>query len=286
MAEVPKSMRRIVPRRARVAIGGRLPTYFNRRLRGVPERRWAVDAAAPDPVAGHVLGLPDFVGVGMMKSGTSWWYKLLCTHPDVYDDPRVHKEVHYFDQFADKDFGLSAIDDYKAWFGRPPGMRRGDFTASYAQDRWILDLIAGSVPDAKVLVLLRDPVPRLLSHLNHVRGSGRVVDTHSLRRSIDASLYFDRLTDIFGAFRTDQVLVLQYEVCRADPNGELGRTLEFLGLDPEGVPRLETDSWVPGVGYRTELPDHVERVAVPAIEEQARRAAEEYGCIDLGLWTC
>lgn len=286
MAEVPKSIRRVVPRRARVAIGGRLPTYFNRRLRGVAERRWAVDAVAPDPLEGHVLGLPDFVGVGMMKSGTSWWYKLLCTHPDVYDDPRVHKEVHYFDQFADKPFGATAVGDYEAWFGRPPGMRRGEWTASYAQDRWILDLVSESVPDAKVLVLLRDPLPRLISHLNHVRSSGRVVDTHSLRRSIDASLYFDRLTDIFGTFRAEQVLVLQYEVCRTDPDRELRRTLEFLGLDPDRAPRQEADGWVPGVGYRTDLPDHVMRVAKPAIEEQARRAAAEFGCIDLDLWTC
>jgi hypothetical protein len=279
-------MRRLVPRRARVEVSRRLPTYVNRRLRGVAERRWAVDSGPPEPIAGQTLGPPDFVGVGVMKSGTSWWYRQICTHPDVYDDPRVHKEVHYFDQFADRSLPDSVSEEYAAWFSRPPGKRRGEWTPSYVQDRWILELVARSAPSAKVLVLLRDPLPRLLSHLNHVRSSGRVVDTHSLRRSIESSYYFDRLTDVFAAIPADRVLVLQYEKCRADPGGELRRTLDFLDLDPDLVPPQERDEWVPGAGYRTELPEHVMRFAGPAIAEQARRAAEEFGCIDLDLWSC
>ncbi len=277
-------MRRLVPGRARAGISRRLPTYLDRRLRGVAERRWAIDAGPPDPIAGHELGPPDFVGVGAMKSGTSWWYKQIARHPDVFDDPRVHKEVHYFDGFADRQFTDSAAAEYAAWFGRPPGKRRGEWTPSYIQDRWILELVSRSAPAAKVLILLRSPVPRFLSHLNHIRTSGRIVDTHSLRRSIESSLYFDRLSDVFAVFPADRVLVLQYERCRADPDGELRRTFDFLDLDPGLVPAQERGDWVPGAGYRAEVPDHVMRYARPLIEEQAQRAAAEFGSIELDLW--
>ena len=37
----------------------------------------------PDVPPGWELLPPDFVGVGTMKSGTSWWWSILASHPDV-----------------------------------------------------------------------------------------------------------------------------------------------------------------------------------------------------------
>ena len=44
------------------------------------------------------MSLPTFLGLGAMKSGTSWLHTQLEAHPEVYV-PYQRKEIHYFDKF-------------------------------------------------------------------------------------------------------------------------------------------------------------------------------------------
>ena len=37
----------------------------------------------PSLAAGQVNGPPDFVGIGVQKAGTSWWFRLITDHPEV-----------------------------------------------------------------------------------------------------------------------------------------------------------------------------------------------------------
>ena len=46
-------------------------------------------------------------------------------------------------------------------------------------------------------------------------------------------MYFEPVARALQGFGRDRVLVLQYERCLADYPGELRRTHEFLGLDPD-----------------------------------------------------
>ena len=46
-------------------------------------------------------------------------------------------------------------------------------------------------------------------------------------------IYADQLQRLWNAFPREQVLVLQYERCVADPASELRRTYAFIGLEPE-----------------------------------------------------
>jgi hypothetical protein len=68
----------------------------SRRIR----RRLGLPPARP---RGWVLGPPDFVGVGTQKSGTSWWYWLVCDHPQV--TVGFGKELHFFDPYVRREFG-------------------------------------------------------------------------------------------------------------------------------------------------------------------------------------
>ncbi|TVQ38230.1 MAG: hypothetical protein EA384_09570 [Spirochaetaceae bacterium] len=42
---------------------------------------------------------PDFLGIGTTRGGSSWLYRVLSRHPDVWMPPV--KEVHYFDRPRD-----------------------------------------------------------------------------------------------------------------------------------------------------------------------------------------
>src|SRR5687768_3050648 len=119
----------------------------------------------PTPAPGTRTGPPDFVGVGAQKSGTSLWYRLLTTHPAVA--PAARKEIHFFDR-------LLAVEEpdlraYELYFPRGPGQICGEWTPRYMVDPWTPPLLAAAAPEAKLLVLLRDPVERFASSLDYNR---------------------------------------------------------------------------------------------------------------------
>ncbi len=53
------------------------------------------DFTPPDLEPGEETGPPDFVGIGVQKAGTTWWYRLLTAHPGVSSRPGIHKERHF-----------------------------------------------------------------------------------------------------------------------------------------------------------------------------------------------
>lgn len=55
------------------------------------------------------MTLPSFLGIGAMRSGTTWLDQMLRSHADIYMSER-RKEVHFFDQYYDR--GLSWYEDF------------------------------------------------------------------------------------------------------------------------------------------------------------------------------
>jgi hypothetical protein len=63
------------------------------------------DPTPPQARKDEVTGPPDFVGIGTQKAGTTWWYDIICAHPDVYSRRDIHKERHFFGRYATRRFG-------------------------------------------------------------------------------------------------------------------------------------------------------------------------------------
>ena len=111
------------------------------------------------------------MGLGAQKSGTTWWYKLIGQHEDVFVPsfeenecpPYFYKERHFLDSYYNTGFDGDDVEAYHKWFPRPLGMVTGEWTPRYLVDPSAPALLAKAVPDAKLLVLLRDPVSRFES---------------------------------------------------------------------------------------------------------------------------
>jgi hypothetical protein len=131
----------------------------------LPAGRYPVDSEPPPVAPGRVPGLPDFIGVGVQKAGTSWWYRLLLAQAAIHDEPRVRKERHFFDRFYESTPSEADVETYMRWFPRPPGKLTGEWTPSYIHHFWIPPLLARISPEAKLIVMLRDPVERYQSGL-------------------------------------------------------------------------------------------------------------------------
>jgi len=198
------------------------------------EAGYAFDA--PVPAAGEVTGPPDFVGVGVQRAGTSWWFSLLVAHPQVHHRRDLHKERHYFTRYATTRFDEDAARGYARWFPRPPGTVTGEWTPDYVHEQWVLPLLARAAPRARIFLLLRDPVERLLSGLAHESIEPSTNLGSRLADAVGRGRYADALRRVRAAFPDEQVLAVQYEACVANPRARLEEAYRFLGVDAGFVP--------------------------------------------------
>jgi len=107
--------------------------------------------------------LPDAVILGAMKSGTTSLHNYLVRRPGVIEPLR--KEVHYFDVNFERGEAW-----YRAHFGGEgePGLNL-DSRPYYLFHPAVPQRLHGLLPDAKLIVLLRDPVRRVLALLARAR---------------------------------------------------------------------------------------------------------------------
>ncbi len=182
---------------------------------------------------GWRTGPPHYVGVGAQKAGTSWWNRLIETHPHVVSPPGQPKELHFFDRSWEEPFGTADIESYQRYFPVPQGSVAGEWTPGYLIDFWTPELIARAAPEAHILVLLRDPLERFRSGLTHqLATSSAPLTDRDIQGAFQRGLYAPQLRRVLAAFPAERVWIGQYEACRADPARQLARTFAFLGLPP------------------------------------------------------
>jgi hypothetical protein len=232
-------------------------------------------------------GPPDYVGVGTARSGTSWWDSLINEHPRVFRLAGTPKEVHFFDRLWADGLRGRDIERYHALFARPAGTISGEWTPGYMLDAWTPALLRAAAPEARLLVLLRDPVERFRS--GRTLAENRFTVDSTARAAANAAfnrgLYADQLLRLWRAFPREQVLVLQYERCVADARAQLARTFDFLGLEP-GVPAgLDPARRVNEArGPKVELSPWQTEVLVHRYAQENERLAGLLPDLDLSLW--
>ena len=114
---------------------------------------------------------PDFLIIGAEKAGTTWLHDVLRAHPDLFLPDT--KELHFFNRF---DSNGREIDTYARrgldWYQRhfeaaERGKPAGEATPLYLCDPAAPRRIRRTLPEARFIVLLRDPVSRTWVALPH-----------------------------------------------------------------------------------------------------------------------
>jgi hypothetical protein len=233
-----------------------------------------------------ITGPPDFIGVGTQRSGTTWWFRMLSQHPGIKAPPGRRKELHFFDQFCVRPMTDAHVAEYHEIFRRRPEQMAGEWTPRYMADAWTPRLLQRAAPEAKLLVLLRDPIERFRSGVQHQqsRKPGRSPETNTTD-SIERGRYATQLERLRGYFPEERILVLQYERCRTDPVAEYRRTLRFLGVDDElPPPDFDRARGTTMASAKAELwPDFKDALRV-TLEPEIERLAELVPDLDLELW--
>jgi hypothetical protein len=245
------------------------------------------DFEPPALEPGEEVGPPDFVGIGVQKGGTSWWYELISDHPDVSARHDIHKERHYLSHCGTGPFGPAEVRRYQGWFPRVPGTITGEWTPDYLGYPWVPTLLARAAPEAKLLVILRDPVERFRSGVSFRLSMGAPANEDTVADAVRQGFYARWLHRFLASFSAEQLLVQQYERCAAEPATQLAITYRFLGLadhhpadlrrqinvsgeklrlDPEARQRL-IDLYAPDVDELISLFPHIDRSLWPNFSE-------------------
>ena len=200
----------------------------------------------------------DFMVIGTQKGGTKALYRFLCRHPEIGMSSR--KEVHLFDSpDYSRDWTPEQIDErYRPFFEHCSGARiRGEATPIYLFFPEIAGELARYNPELKLIVLLRDPVERAISHYYMEKGrdwerrplwQALLLEPFRLRRCKDPrahrsakrvgsyrarGLYSRQLRNLYRHFGRDRVLVLRSRDLRDDHDDTLRRVFTFLGVSEE-----------------------------------------------------
>ncbi len=130
---------------------------------------------------------PDFIVAGAQKSGTTSLYRYLAAHPDMV--PPITKKLTFFDnnfhrgtQWYRLHFPLR--DESKSVDGANDKQFTGESTAYYMFHPLAAQRIAETLPQTKIILLLRNPVDRAYSHYQYKLRGGK--EPLSFEAAIDA----------------------------------------------------------------------------------------------------
>ena len=242
--------------------------------------------AIPD---GWTVGAPDFIGVGAHKAGTTWWWALLTRHPEIDAVPR-RKELHLLEHMREDPIGEEQRDWYYRQFPRAPGHVAGEWTTRYMTMPPMPRIIESVAPQAKLLVLVRDPIERYRSGLTQwerqtTRGARRRDEKAGKREALKRGFYGRQLQRLLDSVGPDRLLVQQFERCVKEPVAEYARTAAFLGVSPftpeEKFLKLRQG---PTVGSKVKLSGKDQAALVAEYEPEVKLLKQLAPDIDLSLW--
>jgi hypothetical protein len=208
------------------------------------------------------MALPDFFIAGAPKAGTTAVHAALARHPSLYMSAVKEPKFFLTDGPPPTRGGPGDVqtyrehvwqrDDYEALFApAPPGTLRGESTPFYLYNRDAQRRIRALIPDARLIVILRDPVERAHSNWTHLWSAGLdPVDDFVLacaeeQRRTEAGwadfwhytalgCYGEQLEHLYTVFGREQVFVFRYRALVESPALVLDRICAFLGV-PTGI---------------------------------------------------
>lgn len=217
------------------------------------------------------IKLPDFIIAGIEKSGTSSLFVNLSKHPSIEMAPNAFKymqsgmmnnikEPHFFNKNWHK-----GVRWYQGLFNNNDKLQ-GEAAANYLFKEAYIKRMSSTVPHAKIIVALRDPVTRAYSQYYHDRGPFRrflvkrlihlrdnkdllirmaklwdLSFNEAIKKEIKKGitvgsgiigkgLYIDLIENLLKYYPRQQVLIVISEQMKQDMQGTYNKIFDFLDV--------------------------------------------------------
>jgi hypothetical protein len=194
------------------------------------------EAVAATGARAEAGALPNLIVIGAQKCGTSGLHYYLSLHPET--SMSRPKELNFF--IAERNYGRG-LGWYRAHFdprARVRGESSPNYTA-YPQHVGVPERMRATVPEAKLLYMVRDPIDRIAAHWVHnfakrrEKGDLRATLMHPSTSYLARSHYYMQLQQFLRCFPRRQVLLVEQEELRRDRLATLRTVFEFIGVDPD-----------------------------------------------------
>ena len=193
--------------------------------------------------------LPNLVIIGAQKSATTFIHVCLSEHPDVYIPSA---ETPFFES---PDYEQHSIASLESLFEGRSEKIRGIKRPAYLCKDEVPDRLKEHLPDAKLIVVLRNPIERAVSAYFHnincgflpvigiEEGFRQLMDDKfriEYKRSsevIEFGLYYKHLMQYKYAFESKNILVLLYEDIRDHKIETYHKICRFLDISAGFLPK-------------------------------------------------
>ncbi|MEL6107927.1 MAG: sulfotransferase [Planctomycetota bacterium] len=177
--------------------------------------------------------MPHFIGIGAQRCATTWLAQCLGEHPAVYCPEK--KEVQYFDVYYDRgrDWYLDHFADATS------EQTYGEYTPDYLPKREAIDRLVRDAPNAKLIIMLRDPVERAASAFRLFKSRGRIetddlsVALRDHSHLIDYGRYAAQIEYLFTRVDSSQVKIILFDDVHRDPYHVLRDLFRWIDIDPD-----------------------------------------------------
>lgn len=241
----------------------------------------------------------DLFIAGVQKAGTTSLDAMLRQHPQL-QGPAI-KETHVFD---DETWDWNEAPDLRldAFYPDPKGDRLR-FEATPVTSFWppALARIRQYNPEARIVIILRDPIARAWSHwsMEKSRGLEPLSFSEAIRHGrnrleagplgsemrvfsyIERGLYLEQVQRVLSLFPAKQVLFLEFEALFCNPEASLNRIAGFAGIEPFKALRVERQNTNPMPGPGPDARDIAYLKEILA--DDALKAAKLAG-LDVSHW--
>jgi len=269
--------------------------------------------------------LPTFLIVGAVKAGTTSLHEYLQQHPEVYMSPV--KETNHFsdadmlfehfniDYRQDINVDLKKYlagdmhnkihiahvrdwDDYLKLYRNVTEQKAiGEVSNSYLYNPSTAKTISARLPDAKIVMILRNPVERLYSQFLMNLKLGKIAEKNLLKEIeadqqkkvkgwgvshlyLEVGNYYEQVKRYFDIFPPAQIRVILYDDYKKDPKGVMKELFRFLGVAEDyaidmdrryneaGMPRFgKMNYWLTQIGVY----GLVKKIFSPKLKERLKK---------------
>ncbi len=189
------------------------------------------------------MQLPNLIGCGAGKSGTTSLYHYLNQHPDIF--MATAKEVHFFSQHYHQ-----GVDWYTENFKSAEKEKIvGEFSTSYMLDENVPRRMFALVPKAKLLFLFRNPIERAYSNYWFSVSIGTQDESVSFSEAIRAEpgytkyvahgFYYTHLQRFLAYYPQENIYIVLTEELKETPLDQLVLCYKFLDVDTSFQPNVE-----------------------------------------------
>jgi hypothetical protein len=206
--------------------------------------------------------LPGFIHAGVQKAGSTWIDTACREHPDIYVPPI--EPINYFDvkyykgEQWYKDL-FKGADNEKIIADQSPGYLKNPLAPKRA---------AELIPDAKILINLRNPVKRAFSQWWNAESYwtdglfDRCTWHHATHDTfVMPGFYHHHLNRWEAFFPEEQIKVMFFDDFKADNKAFVQEIFEYLGVDSNFEPSVIGEKVIGA-------PDHIEPKPLKQLRKQ------------------